>query len=256
MFNINGSNNSQLTFKIVLSFITFLFITNVNAQERIGQWSGQFDIGGALTNGNTDTSRLDAEINIRYIKGRVEDNLRIVGAFSKDNSNTTEQRFLITYESYLEIKKDLFGFSFVKFDDDSFSGFDHEIEASIGSGYKIINKENIRILMQGGPGYRISKQSKESSQNLLESNFLSKTVTLRGNIKLEYEISKDLILANNFSVTWDKERTRIDENISITNTLISNISTRVSFNIRYNSNPPNLRKRNDKNTKISLVYNF
>ena len=256
VLNINVNNFN----KLIVSLSVFLFFlqcsVSTKSEEIKSRFSGQLDIGGSLTSGNTDTTRLDVEINIRNLKGRFEDNFRVLGAFSKDNKETTEQRFLISYESYLELRKNLFGFSYIKFDDDNFSGFNYEIEASAGSGYKLINERDLRILIQGGPGYRYSKKI-NGTLPLAQTNTLSNsTLTARANIRLEYDISDDVFLSNNLSITWDSQRTRIDENISLTNNLISNILTRISLNIRHNTNPPEFRKKTDTNTKVSIVYNF
>jgi len=219
-------------------------------------FSGEINIGGAITTGNTDTARLDAEINTRFSRGRLEENYRLLGELATDNNNVTAQRFLVSSESLLNLENQIFGFSFIEFEDDRFSGFKFEVEGSIGAGYKIINYKRMRFLLQGGPGYRLSKKSliEESSiDNIKTSESL---FTIRTSARLEYEISENTDLNNNLNMTWDKERTTIENTFAITNNLIGNLSTRISFNFRYNTSPPIETKKTDTYTRISLVYNF
>ena len=44
--------------------------------------------------------------------------------------------------------------------------------------------------------------------------------------------------------------------VAVTSKLIGNLSGRASFNVRYNSNPPDDIRSTDTLSKLSLVYEF
>lgn len=239
----------------VLSVIAGL-ASPASAVDRSEGLSGEINVGGSIATGNTDTTRVDAEIKARFRAGRLEDNYRLVGEFAEDNGTTTAQRILGSIESRYDIQNSLFVFGYLEYDDDKFSGFKYELEGAIGAGYKVFDEDNMRLLIQAGPGYRYSKLSTPvpPAPPLVsgsEDEFL-----IRGSANFEYDFSDNVAVTNDFVVTWDSDRTKIENTVAVTSTLIGNLATRASFNIRYNTDPPLLTKKTDTLSKISLVYGF
>ena len=78
-----------------------------------------------------------------------------------------------------------------------------------------------------------------------------------GTVLLEYQISDNSTLSNDFTVRWDSERTKIENIFAITSKIIGSLSGRASVDARYNTNPPGtLFKKTDTITKVALVYSF
>ena len=238
-----------LTVFPILPFVAYLTLpSQVLALDREEGMSGEVNVGGSLATGNTDTTRLDAEIKARFKSGRLEDNYRLSVEFSEDNGTTTAQRILGSVESRFDMQKKLFVFGFLEYDDDRFSGFNYEIEGAIGAGYKLIDSSNMRFLVQAGPGYRFSKLSVLGTTQ--------DELVVRGSADFVYDISDSTSLSNVSIVTWDDARTTLENTISLTNDLFGNLATRLSFNVRYNSDPPVFTRKTDTLSKISLVYGF
>ncbi|NKB45705.1 MAG: DUF481 domain-containing protein [Alphaproteobacteria bacterium] len=225
----------------------------VDAEEGL---SGEVNIGGSMATGNTDTTRVDAEIKARFKAGRLEDNYRLVGEFSDDNGTTTAQRILGSIESRYDMRENLFIFGYLEYDDDKFSGFKYEVEAAFGAGYKVIDDSNMRLLVQAGPGYRYSKFSTPVPPSLPLLNSSENEFLVRGSADFEYDITDTVNLTNVFIVTWDSSRTKLENTTALTSKLIGDLSTRLSVNVRYNTDPPLLTKKTDTLSKVSLVYGF
>jgi len=218
--------------------------------------SGEVNIGGSMATGNTDTTRIDAEIKARFKAGRMEDNYRLLAEFADDNGTTTAQRILGSVESRYDMQERLFIFGYLEYDDDKFSGFKYEVEAAFGAGYKVFDDANKRLLIQAGPGYRYSKLSTPTPPAPPLVNSSQDEFLIRGSADFEYDISDTTDLTNNFIVTWDSDRTKIENTTALTSKLLGDLSTRLSFNIRHNTDPPLLTKKTDTLTKVSLVYGF
>ncbi len=210
--------------------------------------SGEVNVGGSLATGNTDTTRFDAEMKARFKAGRLEDNYRLSAEFAEDNGTTTAQRILGSVESRFDMQQNLFIFGFLEYDDDRFSGFKYEIEGAFGAGYKVIDDSNMRLLVQAGPGYRFSKFSVLGTTQ--------DELTLRASADFKYNISGSARLTNVAIATWDESRTSFENTIALTDDLFGNLATRLSFNVRYNSDPPTLTRKTDTISKVSLVYGF
>ena len=166
----------------------------------------------------------------------------------RSNGTATAQRILGSIESRFDVRDSLFVFGFLQYDDDQFSGYKYEIEGAIGAGYKVIDQSNMRFLVQAGTGYRFSEIS---VLGINEDEFV-----IRGSAEFEYDISEATSLSNVSIVTWDSSRTKLENTITVTSELFADLSSRMSFNVRYNSDPPALTRKTDTLSKISLVYGF
>ncbi len=218
--------------------------------------SGEVNIGGSMATGNTDVTRVDAEIKARFKAGRLEDNYRLIAEFADENGTTSAQRILAAIESRVDFQGSLFAFGYVQLDDDKFSGFKYEAETAFGAGYKIIDDDDMRLLIQAGPGYRYSKFSTPVPPALPLASSSENEFLVRGSADLEYDISDSVSLTNIFIVTWDSSRTKFENTTALTSTLFGGLATRLSFNVRHNTDPPLLKKKTDTLTKASLVYGF
>lgn len=245
--------NQVLLLNMMLALSITVFSHPLAAEDGL---TGEVNVGGSMATGNTDTTRVDGEIKARFKAGRLEDNYRLVTEFSNDNGRKTAQRILGSIESRFDMQEDLFIFGYLEFDDDKFSGFKYEVEGAFGAGYKVIDDDNMRLLLQVGPGYRYSKFPTPalSALPLVSSN--ENELLIRGSADFEYIITNTLSITNAFIVTWDSNRTKLENTTAITSALIGDLSTRLSLNIRYNTEPPLLTKKTDTLTKVSLVYGF
>jgi putative salt-induced outer membrane protein len=114
----------------------------------------------------------------------------------------------------------------------------------------------MRLLLQIGPGYRYSKFPKPALSALPIVSSNENKLLIRGSADFEYVITNTLSMTNAFIVTWDSNRTKLENTTAITSELIGDLSTRLSLNIRYNTEPPLLTQKTDTLTKVSLVYGF
>ena len=200
------------------------------AVDREEGLSGEVNVGGSLATGNTDTTHLNAEMRARFTAGRLEDNYRLMFEFADDNGTTTAQRILASAESRFDVSDGLFVFGFLQYDDDRFSGYQYEIEGTVGAGYKLIDRSDMRFLVQAGVGYRFSELS---GLGVNEDEF-----TIRSSAELEYDLSDTTSLSNVSIVTWDSSRVKLENTIAVTSELFASLSSRISFNIRYNDDAP------------------
>jgi putative salt-induced outer membrane protein len=106
----------------------------------------------------------------------------------------------------------------------------------------------MRLLVQAGPGYRLSKLSVLGTA---QDEFV-----VRGSADFEYQFSDSSSLTSTSIVTWDSSRTTLENTIALTSDLFGGLSSRLSFNVRYNSDPPALTRKTDTLSKVSLVYGF
>ncbi|MBL8628803.1 MAG: DUF481 domain-containing protein [Rhodospirillaceae bacterium] len=212
-------------------------------------WVSEITFGGSIATGNTERTSLDMEAYAKYRSGRVLDEYKLSAEVAREAGTTTAERIKGGYQTNVDIQDGLFALAFANGEDDRFSGFKYELESGIGVGYRVINTSTMRLSFEGGPGYRYSKATPPLRTE--------REIFARGTADFEYKISDNATLNNEATISWDDQRTKVENTLSVSSKIIGALSGRTSLNVRYNSNPPaaNLDKT-DTITKIALVYRF
>lgn len=168
--------------------------------------------------------------------------------YGSEDEETTEQRLLTNFESRRDLTERLYGFGFLQYEDDRFSGFDYETTEGLGLGYRIALGPPVKWRVQAGPGAR---QAREKASGETENEFIG---LFRSD--LAWRFSESGKLANVTTVTVGSERTVTRNVSSLTVTLIGDLAGRASFDVQHNSDPPPRTEATDTTTKLSLVYGF
>lgn len=213
------------------------------------KWIAELAAGGSLSTGNTKRNALDFDGKAKYRLGRVEDRYKLKAELGRERGTTTSQRWVAGYETNIDIQDGLFVLGFAQFEKDKFAGFDSEITGGLGVGYRILQTSDMLLSVNAGPGYRISRLKAPLKDE--------KEIFARGTALFEYQISDSAKLTNDYSVSWDSDRTKFENTLAVTSKIIGSLAARLAFNARYNTKPPGvLVKKTDTVTKVALVYSF
>ncbi len=241
---------SRASIALLLAVTTLPFVAvaeDASVPNKV--WVAEITVGGSLATGNTERSAIDTEAKVKYRSGRVLDEYNFSGEMAREFGKTTAERIKGGYQTNIDIQDGLFGLAFVNAEDDRFSGFDYEAESGIGAGYRVINTAKLLVSVEGGPGYRYSKATPPS--------ITEKEIFARASAEVDYKISDNATLNDEITISWDDERTKIENTLSLSSKIYGQLSGRTSFNVRYNSNPPTATlDKTDTITKVALVYRF
>ncbi len=211
---------------------------------------GEFAVGGSYANGNTEHRALNLDAKMVYRAGRVQDTYKALFELADNGAFTIAQRWMVGAQSNIDIFEGLYGFGFVNYDDDRFSGYNYELDGGIGAGYRIVETSDILLSVEAGPGYRYSKVP-------ILTGPTEKKLFARGIINFEWLISGTAKLENNFAIFWDSDRSKIENTLALTSKLTRSLSGRFSINVRRNSDPPDLAlNKTDTLAKVAIIYSF
>jgi len=212
-------------------------------------WISELALGGSLATGNTQRNAFDVDAQAKYRAGRVEDHYKFKAELGRDGGVTTSQRWVVGYDTNIDIADGLFASSFVQYENDKFSGFQSEIEGGIGVGYRVLQTQSVKLSVNAGPGYRVGRLKKPLPSE--------KEIFARGTALLDWQMSENAKLTNELTISWDSERTKVEDTLAVTSKLIGSLSGRASVNVRYNTAPPRVTiKKTDTISKVALVYSF
>ena len=166
----------------------------------------------------------------------------------REDENTTKQRLVVDLQPRYDLNERWYAFGFFEYRDDRFSGFEYEFTESAGLGYRVSDSARLSWAIEAGPGAR---QSKVEDTDEVDDQLLFRAAS-----RLAWRISESAQFSNDTEFIVDNERRRTENETALSTRIIGDLSGRVSFEIRHNSNPPDGNETTDTRTKISLVYGF
>ncbi len=166
-------------------------------QPAWADWSGKAEVGASMATGNSDnqsangalevTSRSREDRERAGLHGRLRQRRRhhdcpALGSPRTDELQLDRARLLVRRGPL---------------DDDRFSAYDYQASLATGLGYKFFDSEETKLWVQGGPGYRVSKER--------ETGDTIDGVIFRGNVGFERQITETTRIVNLFLVEPDRQ---------------------------------------------------
>ena len=220
-------------------------------------WSGRGQIGAFLSTGNSDNTGVSVALALTRTGIDWEHRLRATADYQRSNGRTSREQYLVAWEPRYQISKDLFAFGLAQYESDRFQGFSSRYSLSGGLGYRVIDSSSAQLNVKAGPAWRQVEYVDGSGYNSLGA--------LAG-LDFAWQLAKPLRLTQNADLVTDaggSAVTYIDSNnVSVVATtgleaaINSRLTTRLSYTIDYDSNPPPNTVSTDTLSRFTLVYAF
>lgn len=220
-------------------------------------WSGTGQIGAFQSSGNSDN--LGATVSLALDRTGVDwqHRLRAAADYQRSNGRTSREQYSASYEPRYQVNSDLFSYALAQYESDRFQGFSSRYSLSGGLGYQVLDGDSLKLSVKAGPSWRLV--------DYLDGTGESSLGGLAG-MDFDWQIAKSLKLTQDANMVADSggAATVIVDSISTsvlaTTGLEAKISdgltTRLSYMVDYNSNPPPGAVSTDTSTRFTLVYGF
>jgi len=211
-------------------------------------WKGNAELGILVTNGNTKTKNITAKGQVINERDRWRHTLKAEMLNSSDKGTTTAERYLASGKSDYKLDDRSYLFGLLIYENDRFSGYDYRLAETLGYGYGLIKRPTLTLDLEGGLGARQSKIiDTGESQN-------EGVVHLAGN--LGWKISDNATFSENLSTDIGEQSTITKSVTALTNQIVGNLQSKISFTAQHNSKVPAGTTKLDTETAVTLVYNF
>lgn len=224
-------------------------------------WKGQGELGGFRSTGNTRNLGITGGVKLvkDAVKWRL--NFRARADYERNRGRTTRDQISVTIEPNYKFSKKLYSYGLTQFERDLLQGFSARYTVSGGLGYELVKTKDVRLAVKAGPAIRITHfvggDSKSSLAGLVGVDF-------------DWQISDNLKFTQDAGGTWasdaqgftsavaiiDSESTTLTATTALDAKLIGSLSTRFSYKIEHETNPPVGRIKTDTLSRVSLVYDF
>ena len=221
------------------------------------RWSGEGEIGGFQSTGNTDSLGLAASIKLKREGIDWSHHFRARLDYQRQDDVTKREQFLAAYEPRWQFSDDLFLYGLAQFERDRLQGFDARYAVSGGLGYKVIDEEGFKFSVKAGPAWRATEFSDGTSNSRIAGLF---------GTDFDWEIVKGLTFTQDANalaegggevqVLVDGSNTSINLVSGLDFRISEKLRSRLSYAVDYDSNPPDGAVQTDTLTRFTIIYGF
>ena len=239
--------------RVFLMCVLFLFATaelqaaNAPAGKETGSWGGEAELGYVQTSGNTDTTSINARIDLLKHHGPWKHEVEITALRSSDQGMTTADSVSARYRAQYGLTEIDYLFGSLRVEDNRFAGFDRRLTEVLGYGRTVIHTEAHTLSLEAGVGAR-QTDNVDGTQN-------DETI-IRLALDYAWQITETSSFKENIFVEQGSDN-RLTESVTELKLRINgNLSMKTTLTIKDNSHVPVGTENTDVTTAVTLVYDF
>ncbi len=223
----------------------------------LDNWSGKGEVGAFRSTGNNSNIGLSGAVELAREGIDWTHQLRLRADYQRSNGATTRERYFAAYEPRYQIDKGFFAYGLGQFESDRFQGYDARYAVSAGIGYRIIDESDLTLSAKLGPAYRFTEFTNGTSEGRIAA--------LAG-LDFDWAITDRVKLTQDSNVTSETggTATAVVDSSNVSLNLLTGlqlkvsdkVSTRLSYQVDYESNPPAGTENTDTLSRFTLIYGF
>lgn len=212
------------------------------------KWESDAELGLIITNGNSSTRNINSKISLLNERPRWRHQARAEGLKTSDKQTTTAEKYLLSAKTNYKFSPQNYIYLLLNYEDDRFSGYEYQASESVGYGHRFLPAENVVFDAELGVGARQSRLD-DTGENTDEG-------TARVAAMLEWKISSTSVFKEEASYEVGEDNTISRSVTSLKSKVTENLSMKLTFTARRNSEVPPGVRNTDTETAVTLVYNL
>lgn len=216
-------------------------------------WVGNAEFGFNSTSGNTQTMSANLKLDLNRTVGSWRHNLFSEVYYSENDSVKSAERYLAGYKPSYFFSEKNYVFGMLRYDRDRFALISSRWNEIVGYGRQILNNDVHTLDSEIGVGARQTNYVPDpSTADASEHD----TILFLG-LKYLAKISETTQFIENARVESSNDNTFVESDTGLQMQVMGNLSAKVSYTVRYNSDITGARGDNtDTLTGVSLLYAF
>ena len=220
------------------------------------EWSGKGEAGLVLSSGNTENETANAKLAMAHEAGNWKNSFGLTTLYASDEDGATAQRWEAFTQADYNFSPRTFWFGAARYEDDRFSGFEHQVTVSSGLGRKFVDSDRTRFVGTAGVGYKFYETADVFDENdvLIQEEARESDVVFRGTLDFEHSLTESTKLLDKFIVESGADNTYYQNDLSMEVRMTAVLALSVGYSVRYNSDPPPGFEKTDTLTTVNMVY--
>ncbi|MGJ8688938.1 MAG: DUF481 domain-containing protein [Gammaproteobacteria bacterium] len=214
------------------------------AQESEDTLSTELELGAIFTSGNTEDENIKYKANVVWLKDDWEYGFSIDGFRSSKNDVLAAQRVYTVGSATYNLNEDSFVVGRVAHEEDRFSGYDSQSDASVSFGQNLLRQyENLDWNYTIGAGMRYSREPNDSFKEAI----------VRLASELRWNVSDNALFVQTLSIESGKESSIARSESSIQSDIMDNLSMKFAVKVKHQTEVPFGREKTDTEASVTLL---
>lgn len=222
--------------------------------------TGEGSLSAGYSTGNTDSTDLGLALTLDREVGLWTYSLEAAADYGETDAVETENRIYLAGEVDRQLADRLFSFVRGSYERDEFSGYEARYFLGAGLGYLVLENEQTKWSVQGGPGLKVDEveQTIQVRNGVPVTNeaMTEESFSLIASSQLKHAFNEAVDFSNQTKVIYAQESTQIGNVAALTAAINHSLSARFSFDVRHDTNPPAGFAATDTITRAAVVYTF
>lgn len=215
--------------------------------ERFWQgWSGQGEMGASSSSGNDKTVGVTAGVQLAKEDINWQHKFDALVDYRRTEGITEKERFNVSYQGQRKITRTLYAFGLLQYERDRPAGYYRRFSEGFGLGVRLIDRPGLRLDLDGGPAFRQTAFTVGDDESEISG---------RASMTLRWDITPRLGFTQNASAFLSDDSTFVSTS-ALTTKLFGALSSRLSFDVRHETNPPEGSVSTDTISRVTLLYSF
>jgi len=210
--------------------------------------SGEVGLGLLRSSGNTDSSSVNtramAEIGYRVWRHTVE----FSWFRTEEEDETTADRRTAVVQSDYRFSERSYLFANLSAERDRFGPFERRYTIAAGLGRRFVDTATVELDLEAGIGQRTEREQ--------DTNDDESEVIARFDGDLDWQLNEFSSFSQDVNVQTGRSNTLTESESALRSRLTENLSWRLSYTVRHNTDPPADRTGTDTFTAVTLDYGF
>ncbi|MFW2831669.1 DUF481 domain-containing protein [Sphingomonas sp. ID0503] len=208
---------------------------------------GEIELGASRSTGNANT--VGAYGAFRVVKAGRKWDHKLTGRleYLRTEGETTTERAIAAYEPKYKLSDRLFVAGLAQYDRDPILGYSSRYTGGAGIGYAVVASPSARVEVTGGPAVRRTNFTDEPSKTTLAG---------RGSIDARWQITPTLGFTHNSSAFFEDGGISALATTAFDTRLIGAVKARLSYDVKYEKDPPEGTDPLDTTSRVTFIYSF
>jgi putative salt-induced outer membrane protein len=231
-----------------LRIVAGLLCGGLASGAALADWTGKGQLGGVLARGNTDTSTINAVIDVakeleRWTHKAGGSLLRTV-----TNDVTSADRWELRGETNYKLTDRSYLFGTLRYEDDAFTDFSYQATAAGGYGYRFITTETTKFEGQIGAGFRQTE--------LRITGESDEDVIARAALNYEHMLTNTTKIYDRLLVESGSSNTFVQNQLGLEVKMSDTFALGLDYAVRHNTEVLPGTENTDQVLTVNLVYGF
>lgn len=213
-----------------------------------GPWSGEVSLTYIMNKGNTESETIGAKLKTTRESEDWRFHYKLEGTNESKDEVRSQEKYFGSAKADMKLGEKSYLFGLVEYEDDRFSGFDYQSSVTIGYGRTMLENDNHKLFLEGGPGYRRSKL--EETQETEEEGIF------RAALNYAWKVSDTTKFTEELSSEWGEEQTISKSKTQLKTKINSSLSMTLGYDVKYSSEVPEDAEKRDSTAYVALDYSF